>query len=61
MIIFSILASLLLIAAIVFIFGLTPDRITDDIMKLIAPKQSLHDRVKIAQGRKKSRTISGTP
>jgi len=58
MIIFSILALLLLIAAIVFLFGLTPDRITDDIMKLIAPKQSLRDRVKIAQGRKKSRKLA---
>lgn len=58
MIIFLILSSLLLIAAIVCLFGLTPDRVTSDFMKLISPKQSLRDRVKIAQGRKKSRKIA---
>ncbi len=58
MIFFSILASLLLIAAVVLLFGLTPDRITDDFMKLVVPKQSLRDKVKIAQGRKKSRKLA---
>lgn len=58
MIIFPLIASLLLITAIVLLFGLTPERITDDMMKIISPKQTLRDKVKIAQGKKKSRKIS---
>jgi Flp pilus assembly protein TadB len=56
--IFPIIASLLLIVAVVLLFGLTPERITDDMMKIISPKQTLRDKVKIAQGKKKSRKIS---
>jgi Flp pilus assembly protein TadB len=58
MIIFPLIASLLFIVAIVLLFGLTPEKITDDMMKIISPKQSLRDKVKIAQGKKKSRIIS---
>lgn len=58
MIVFTILSSLLLAAAVVLLFGLTPDRITDDFMRLIAPKQSLRDKVKIARGKKKSRKLA---
>ena len=53
------MASLLLIVAFVLLLGLTPERITDDIMKIISPKQTLSDKVKIAQGKKKSNKISG--
>jgi Flp pilus assembly protein TadB len=56
--IFPIIASLLLIVAVVLLFGLTPERITDDMMKIISPKQTLRDKVKIAQGKKKSRKLS---
>jgi len=58
MFIFPLIASLLLIVAIVLLFGLTPEIVTDDILKIISPKQSLRDKVKIAQGKKKSRKIS---
>lgn len=58
MIIFSLLSSLLLIGAIILLFNMTPERITDDIMRLISPKQTLRDKVKIAQGKKKSRRIA---
>ena len=58
MMIFPIIASLLLIVAVVLLFGLTPERITDDMMKIISPKQTLRDKVKIAQGKKKSRKLS---
>ena len=58
MIIFPLIASLLLIVAVIFLFGLTPERITDDMMKIISPKQTLRDKVKIAGGKKKSRKIS---
>src|SRR5659263_698701 len=58
MIIFPLIASLLLILAAVFLLGLTPERITDDIMKVVSPKQSLRDKVKIVRGKKKSSKIS---
>lgn len=58
MIIFSLISSLLLIAAIILLLGLTPERITDDIMRIVSPKQTLRDKAKIAQGKKKSRKIA---
>ncbi|MEG1845882.1 MAG: hypothetical protein RR239_03170 [Oscillospiraceae bacterium] len=57
MIIFSVFSSALMIAAIVLFLKLTPEQITNDIMKIIAPKQTLRDKVKIAQKRKKSHKI----
>lgn len=53
-----ILCFLLLCAGIVLLLGLTPEVITDDMMRLISPKQTLRDKVLIAQGRKKSRRIT---
>ncbi|OGO91725.1 MAG: hypothetical protein A2Y17_13260 [Clostridiales bacterium GWF2_38_85] len=58
MILVPLLSSILLIVAVVLLLGLTPERITNDIMKVISPKQSLRHRVKIAQGKKKSRKIA---
>ena len=52
------LCFLLLCAGIVLLLGLTPEVITNDIMRLISPKQTLSDKVLIAQGRKKSRRIT---
>lgn len=57
MIIIPLISSLLLIIAIVLLMGLTPERITDDIMSVISPKQSLRDKVRMAQGKKKSRKL----
>ena len=37
MILFYLIGFLLLCAAIVFLLGLTPERITDDLMKFISP------------------------
>lgn len=54
---FSILSALLLIAAVVLLLGLTPERITDDLIRLIAPKQTLRDKTRIAHNKKKSRRI----
>lgn len=45
-------------AGILFILELTPEIITDDLMKLISPKQTLRDKVLIAKGKKKSRRIT---
>lgn len=50
--------SLFLMAAIVLLLDLTPERITNDVLRIISPKQSLRDRVRIKQGKKKSRKIS---
>ena len=58
MILFYLISFLLLCAAIVFLLGLTPERITDDLMKFISPKQTLRDKVLIAKGKKKSRKLT---
>lgn len=58
MILFTILSALLLVAAVVLLLGLTPERITDDLMRLIAPKQTLRDKTKIAHNKKRSRRIA---
>ena len=52
------LCFLLLCTGIVLLLGLTPEVITDDMIRLISPKQTLRDKVLIAQGRKKSRRIT---
>lgn len=40
------------------LLGLTPESITDDIMRLFAPEQTLRDKVLIAKNKKKSRRIT---
>jgi Flp pilus assembly protein TadB len=49
---------LLLSSAAVLIFGLTPEQITADIMKLTGTEQSLRHRAGIAKGSKKERKIA---
>ena len=56
--IFSLMASLLLVAAVVLLLDLTPERITDDIMRLVSPEQTLRDKVLTANGKKKSRRLA---
>lgn len=46
------------IIGIVLLLGLTPDRITNDILRLSSPKQTLREEVLIAKGRKKSRKLT---
>mgnify|MGYP000901787170 CR=1 FL=1 len=58
MIVFSVLSGTLLIVGIVLLLGLTPENITGDIMRMIAPKKTLRSKVKIAQGKKNSRRIA---
>lgn len=58
MIAFYILASLLFILGVLFVLNLTPDRIAEDLCRLIIPEQSLREKAKIAQGRKKSRKMT---
>ena len=49
---------LLLCGATVLLLGLTPESITNDLMKFVAPKQTLRDKVLIAKGRKKSKKLT---
>ena len=58
MIILPFLASIFMIVAIMLLLKLTPEQITDDMMKFISPKQSLRDKVRIAQGRKKTKKLA---
>ena len=58
MIVFYIIGFLLLCGAAVILLGLTPESITDDLMKFISPKQTLRDKVLIAKGKKKSRKLT---
>ena len=58
MILFYILGFLLLCVAIVFLLGLTPERVTDDMVQFLSPKQSLRDKALIAKGKKKSRKLT---
>ena len=55
---YSLFASLLVLLAIVFLFGLTPETITTDILKIISPKLTLRNRVRTIQGKIKSKKIS---
>ena len=52
MIVFSILAALLLSVGIVLLLGLTPERIADDLSRMISPDPSLRDLVQMALGDK---------
>jgi len=55
--ILSIIAAVLLIIAIAFLFELTPDRVTDDIMQIITPNDSLRDKARNMRGNKKKHTL----
>ena len=52
------LCFILLVAGTFLILELTPETITDDIMHMIVPEQTLRDKVLIAQKKKKSRKIT---
>ena len=58
MIVFYILGFLLLCGATVILLELTPERITNDLMKFISPQQTLRDKVLIAKGKKKSKKLT---
>lgn len=58
MIILPFIASIFIIIAIILLLKLTPDQITNDMMRFISPKQSLRDKVRIAQGKRKARKLS---
>lgn len=49
---------LLLAVGAVLLLKLTPERITGDLMRFVAPKQTLRDKVLTRKGKKKSRKIT---
>ena len=60
MIVFYILGFLLLCGATVILLELTPERITNDLMKFISPQQTLRDKVLIAKYGGTEVTVNGT-
>lgn len=58
MIFIYLLCFFFLVAAAVLLLQLTPETITDDFMRVVAPEQTLRDKVLIAKGKKKSRRIT---
>ena len=52
------LCFILLVAGTFLILELTPETVTDDIMRRVVPEQTLRDKVLIAQKKKKSRKIT---
>ena len=57
--IYSILASILVITALTLFFNLTPEQVTDDILQIITPKDSMRERAKnLRQNRKKHKLYS---
>ena len=53
----SIIASALIIIAIALLMGLTPEQVTDDLISLITPKDSLRDEARAIRGNKKKHGI----
>ena len=53
-----ILSFLIMTTGIVVLLEITPESVTDDVMRIVSPKQTLKDKVLIAQGKKKTRRIT---
>lgn len=53
-----ILSFLIMTTGIVILLEITPESVTDDVMRIVSPKQTLKDKVLIAQGKKKTRRIT---
>jgi len=49
---------LLLAVGVVFIFGMTPDSVTNNVMRIFDKKETLKEKALIAQGKKKSKKLS---
>ncbi len=55
--IFSIISSVLLIIAIVCFFKLTPEQVSDDVISIITPNDSLRDKARNMRGNKKKHPV----
>lgn len=49
---------LLIAVGVVFVFGMTPDSVTNDVMRMFEKKETLKEKALIAQGKKKSKKLS---
>ena len=58
--IFSVISSVLIIISIVCLFGLTPEQVTDDLMKLITPNDTTRDKSRNLRGNKKKHRLYRT-
>ena len=58
MIIFYLVGFLLICVGGILFLGLTPESVTDDLMHVISPEQTMRDQVLLAQGKKKSRKLT---
>lgn len=55
--IFSVISSVLIIISIVCLFGLTPERVTDDLMRIITPNDTMRDKSRNLRGNKKKHRL----
>lgn len=55
--IFSLISLLLIIIAVVCLLGLTPERVTDDLMEIITPKDSMRDKTRNLRGNRKKHRL----
>ena len=55
--ILSVIASVLLIISIAIFFGLTPEQIADDMMKLMTPNDTMRDKAKNVRGNRKKHRL----
>ncbi len=58
--ILSVIASVLLIISIAIFFGLTPEQIADDMMKLMTPNDTMRDKAKNVRGNRKKHRLYRT-
>lgn len=55
--IFTIISSVFLILAIIFLMKITPEQVTKDIMNMITPNDSLRDKARNLRGNKQKHTL----
>ena len=58
MIVLYLIGFLLLSAGIVLVLRITPESVTDDVMRLVSPEQTLRTKSRIAKGKKRSRKLT---
>ena len=55
--IYNIIASIMMVSAITLFLDLTPERVTDDILQIITPKDSMKERAKNLIGNRKKHKL----
>ena len=49
---------LLITVGVIILLRLNPEKITDDLMRFVSPKQTLREKVLTAKGKKRSRKLT---